>query len=388
MIRNELRAKTRKQLGNLAKKHRIPGWHALCKDDLVTAIAQAIRVRRSAAGKLDGQGGARKPAARTKAGRIRSSDRLRRNGARAGAHRNGVRRKHVNGSSALQNGKRGHSGRRAKAAPRLTACRNARSRILATATGARNNRLPDRLVAEVRDPYWIHVQWLIGPRIMQRAIAALGTEWHESVPVIRVFDATSEDGTHSWVEDIEIHGRVDNWYVPVADPPRSYELHLGYRAPSGAFFLLARSRRVRTPRPGSVADAANELASGGRDKGDAETSGPRDNSLVTPAQPHNGRIPHFYAGANGSPDSFDLQIQTELIVYGSTHPRATLTLLGEPIPLSKDGTFSLRLTLPDGRQVIPAVAVTPDGAQQRTVVLGVERNTRELEPLLLDDTLA
>jgi hypothetical protein len=90
------------------------------------------------------------------------------------------------------------------------------------------------------------------------------------------------------------------------------------------------------------------------------------------------------SGQNGC---FDFQIQTELIVHGSTHPDATLTLLGEHIPLSKDGTFSLRLTLPDGRQVIPAVATTPDGAEQRTIVLGVERNTKELEPLQLDEPM-
>ena len=40
-----------------------------------------------------------------------------------------------------------------------------------------------------------------------------------------------------------------------------------------------------------------------------------------------------------------------------------------------DGTFTMRFSLPDGRQIIPAVASSPDGIEERTIVLAVERNT-------------
>lgn len=38
--------------------------------------------------------------------------------------------------------------------------------------------------------------------------------------------------------------------------------------------------------------------------------------------------------------------------------------------------------MPDKRQVIPAVAASADGVEQRTVVLAIERNTKVLEPMI------
>ena len=44
----------------------------------------------------------------------------------------------------------------------------------------------------------------------------------------------------------------------------------------------------------------------------------------------------------------------------------------------------MRLDLPNRRQVIPIVASTKDGIEQRTIVLAVERNTKVMEPLTRD----
>jgi len=44
----------------------------------------------------------------------------------------------------------------------------------------------------------------------------------------------------------------------------------------------------------------------------------------------------------------------------------------------------MRFSLPDSRQIIPAVAVSPDGIEERTIVLAVERNTKQLEPVIRD----
>ncbi|MBL8827807.1 MAG: hypothetical protein JNM18_12590 [Planctomycetaceae bacterium] len=40
--------------------------------------------------------------------------------------------------------------------------------------------------------------------------------------------------------------------------------------------------------------------------------------------------------------------------------------------------------MPNARQVIPAVACSIDGLEQRTVVLAVERNTKVMEPVCKD----
>jgi hypothetical protein len=44
-----------------------------------------------------------------------------------------------------------------------------------------------------------------------------------------------------------------------------------------------------------------------------------------------------------------------------------------------------RFSLPDSRQIIPAVAASYDGSEERTIVLAVERNTKELEPMIHDN---
>jgi hypothetical protein len=55
---------------------------------------------------------------------------------------------------------------------------------------------------------------------------------------------------------------------------------------------------------------------------------------------------------------------------------------GEPVRLRPDGTFTMRLSLPDKRQVIPAVAASSDGVEQRTAVIALERNTKYMEPVI------
>ena len=75
------------------------------------------------------------------------------------------------------------------------------------------------------------------------------------------------------------------------------------------------------------------------------------------------------------------RVEAEMVIHGVTHPDANVTLQGAPVKLRPDGSFSVRLDLPNRRQVIPLVASTKDGASQRTIVLAVERNTKTMEPL-------
>src|SRR3954447_24694273 len=118
----------------------------------------------------------------------------------------------------------------------------------------------DRIIAMVRDPYWLHVYWELSRATYARAQAALGQEWHTARPIIRLMDVTSEDttsATERHVRDIEIHGGVNNWYIDVATPPRSFRVDIGYLARRGTFFVLARSNVVGTPKAG-VSDAIDE----------------------------------------------------------------------------------------------------------------------------------
>jgi imidazoleglycerol-phosphate dehydratase len=71
-----------------------------------------------------------------------------------------------------------------------------------------------------------------------------------------------------------------------------------------------------------------------------------------------------------------------MIVFGSTKADAHVTLSGEPVKLRPDGSFTVRLSMPDKRQVIPIVAASRDGLEQRTVVIAIERNTKETQIVL------
>ena len=258
----------------------------------------------------------------------------------------------------------------------------------------------DRIIAMVRDPYWLHAYWELSRSTLARAQAALGQDWHTARPVLRLMDVTSEDTTAAserHVRDIEIHGGVNNWYIDVVNPPRSYRIDVGYLARRGKFFVLARSNVVTTPKSG-VSDAVDENWSSVQDHyqriyhqsgGSSSTAGSQDLREMFEQRfrrpMHGLSLQSLGTGALHSLSSgFHFEIDAELIVYGATEPNAKVTLQGEPVTLRPDGTFTVRFSLPDSRQIIPAVAASPDGVEERTIVLAVERNTKELEPMIHD----
>ena len=258
----------------------------------------------------------------------------------------------------------------------------------------------DRIVAVARDPYWLHTYWELSRSTLARAQAALGQEWHTARPLLRLMDVTSEDTTSAserHVRDIEIHGGVNNWFIDVQSPPRSYRIDIGYLARRGKFFVLARSNVVTTPKAGSsdifdeswsnVQEQFQRLyrQSGGA-SGSSDSSDLRDLFEERFRRPmHSLSLQTLGTGALTSLGrDFHFDIDAELIVYGSTEPNAKVTLQGEPVQVRPDGSFTVRFSLPDSRQIIPAVAASPDGVEERTIVLAVERNTKALEPMIHD----
>ena len=89
-------------------------------------------------------------------------------------------------------------------------------------------------------------------------------------------------------------------------------------------------------------------------------------------------------GMSGQLREFDFEVDAHMVIYGATDPAANVTLGGEPVKLQDDGTFSVRMNLPDRRQVLPVVASSRDGTEQRTTVLAIERNTKVMEPVTRD----
>ena len=258
----------------------------------------------------------------------------------------------------------------------------------------------DRVVLLVRDPYWLQACWDVTRQSVARARAALAEHWHTCEPTLRLMhvDAGATTSTaESLARDIPIHGGVKNWYIDIQDSPNSFRVDLGYLAENGRFYTLARSNVVTTPRPGS-SDAIDEnwtdiaenyekiyALSGGYE----ETSAGGDLQELFEERLRRPMGTPLVARCGGGVEQvlrrdkdFDFTVDAEMIIYGKTKAGSHVTLAGEPVKLRSDGTFTVRMSMPDRRQLLPVVANSRDGAEQRTVVLAVERNTKIMEPMI------
>lgn len=259
----------------------------------------------------------------------------------------------------------------------------------------------DRVALFVRDAYWMHATWDVTRSAIDRARASMAEQWHAAKPVLRLLrldDSGKSSASETVERDIEIHGGLRNWYIDWTGEAARFRVLVGYLAANGKFHAIAESNSVNTPDAGAVdsvdenwADSGSDSErifslSGGYDK-EQETAEMRDmledrlhRELGAPA------LAKLGAGVGADAPfrrrgSFHFHMDIELVVYGSTMPDSYLTLSGEPVSLRPDGTFVMRLPFPDRRQVLPAVAVSRDGSQQRTIVVAVERNTKIMEPL-------
>jgi len=361
MTRDQLLACTKKKLTDLARQEGISGWHGMRKDELVTALeARPRRIHK----------------------KITTS-------ARATAPLQRAAARNTSPEEAVESSKFDVG----------TPTRDLSAHVPKELPAGYGK---DRIVAMVRDPYWLHTYWELTRHAIQRAEAALGQEWHGARPILRLLDVTSHDTTSTSeriLRDIEIHGGCNNWYIDVCNPPRSYRIDIGYLARSGRFYVLARSNVVSTPRAG-VSDVIDEnwadLDSRKADRIYAMSSGfdPSASSLEVKQlfeerlrRPMGSpAVTSFGSGLlpGGRVKQFTFQLDAELIVYGTTEPNARVTLQGQPVSLRGDGSFTMRFKLPDSRQIIPAVATSPDGMEERTIVLAIERNTKQLEPMTHD----
>jgi hypothetical protein len=411
-----------KDLAQMAKRHGVDGWHSMRKEQLVAALVRNARKkaaknhhahahaqkttarRRSASGAI---GGARK--SHNGAGKVKAGGRekaRREPSIKAMNHFDAKRLEQAKAkvfrSKSLATATMAASTATSK--PGLPAKNRAAAPVNGKVNGSirTSRRAKDRLVVMVRGPFWLHAYWDLSRQGVERAQAALGQEWHSAKPILRLLEVPAGATTtsaESPLRDIEIHGGVNNWYVDVVDPPKSYRLDIGYLAVSGKFYVLARSNVVSTPKAGAndaidenwseVAEDFDKIyamsggyAAAGRS---VELQELFEERLRRPMG--SPMVTRYGAGIEGllpNKRPFHFDVDAELLVFGSTEPDAHVTLQGEPVKLRPDGTFTVRFNLPNCRQVIPAVSCSRDGFEQRTVVLAIERNTKTMEPLIRD----
>ena len=191
---------------------------------------------------------------------------------------------------------------------------------------------------------------------------------------------------------IPIHGGVSHWYVEVQDPPSEFRLEIGYLAANGQFYGLARSNSVTTP-PAGTSDAIDENWTDVADNADrifAMSGGysPRGTSqelqelleerlgrpLGTPMETRYGDGAARMPGQRRR--SCNFRSTRSCWFSASAIPALTSRCRVSRCRLRPDGSFSVRMSLADRRQVIPVIASSADGLEQRTIILAVERNTK------------
>lgn len=336
----------------MAKKQKVPGWHSMKKEELVSAL---------------------------------------------------LRRARSNASRSIPREQRKMTDRRAPRRLEKIKAKLAEAKDLTfRSIDEEASQAKDRLVVMVRDPYWLHAYWELSRKSIERAKVALGPYWHEARPVLRLYEVLRDGttvATRHAIRDVDIHGGVNNWYIDVQNPPKSFQLDIGYLAAEGKFFCLARSNVVSTPAATgdasfdkNWADVAKDFdrifaLSGGysEPQAHAELKEVFEERLQRPMG--DSSTAQFGVGAAGllrRDAGLEFEVDTELIVHGVTRPDAHVTMRGEPVKLRSDGTFAVRFNLPDRRHVLPMVASSRDGAEQRTIVLAVDRNTKVMEPISHD----
>ncbi len=264
----------------------------------------------------------------------------------------------------------------------------------------REQKLPeaDRLVLIVRDSYWIQAYWEITRSTVERARVALESQWHLARPVLRLLEVYSDGSTNiieKVVEQIPIHGGVKNWFIHLKQPATPYRVAIGYVVDGEKFHLICKSNQICSPPSSANAvdenwtDLTNDVEkyfalSGGYDE---KTQSDDLQDVFEEKSRHPIHAPAFErlgSGINGHSSEFTFHVDAYLVVHGKTISNGSVMIAGEPVRLQRDGTFSVKVDLPDRRQVLPVIASSRDGTQQRTTVLAVERNTKVMEPLVSD----
>jgi uncharacterized protein len=403
-----LRSQTVKDLSAMAREIGLTGVHSMRKDQLVRALLKAVKSK-SKPGTASARG-ANRTVSKPTSSETPRSDRSKKRDTRSRAER----RRSTN-QTRTATATKATDARVLRRIQRINELREQHKDLSyattsAVPTGRTAQKQPkpscnpaprkDRIVLLVRDPFWLQACWDITASSVARAKAALAEHWHTCEPVLRLMQVdtgATTSTTERLTREIPVHGGVKNWYIDIKDSPNSFRVELGYLAHNGRFYALARSNIVTTPQPGSsdaidrnwsdIAENCEKIyaMSGGYEPSSAggelqelfeeQLRRPMGSPLVT-------RYGDNAVQVLRREKDFEFHVDAEMIIFGRTKAGAHVTLAGEPVKLRPDGTFTVRMSMPDRRQLVPVVANSRDGAEQRTVVLAVERNTKIMEPMI------
>jgi len=284
-----------------------------------------------------------------------------------------------------------------------------------------------RVVFLPRDPQWAYVYWEIADTDRQLALEAGASQL-----ALRVADVTGLQGGSAHphtLQEVVVDSHATEWYLPVPLADRDYRVELGYRKRAGGGWIsLACSSVARVPSllpseqildqfvpfsldsspatlpqpPSPTPDQPSDLADTGLHERLYQSATSSWRRLGRGSEAFHENDIDSASGAAGAPlhasglglwasgrqesgrggvparsRSFWLVADAELIVYGATDPQARLSIGGEEVPLSSDGTFRIQVPFRDGQQLYPIEACAADGQQKRSIILKFQRKTPE-----------
>ena len=400
MTAASLKDKRVRDLARMAKQSGVRGWHAMRKDQLIDALVR----RATSAQSLHGSYGQDDTPKLKKTHNASSTDE-RKSTTQGKKQRVSKTAKPCAGQKKTARTKskqecmtvaRGAVIKRIKD----TQAQRAREKSLVTnpEPSQKCNPIRNRVVLMVRGPHWLHAFWEVTTHSVQRVKAAMGAEWHSAKPVLRVLEAFGEKGetrAERICREIEIHGGVKNWFIDVRKP-MSCRVEIGYKTRCGDFHKLCRSNQVSAApvsRGDSLdlhwkdiePDCSKIFSLSGGYLADSDSDEVRElfqERLRRPlGPPKTNYTAHSNVDSSSQKKGFPMEVDAELVIFGSTEKGAYLSIQGEPVNVGNDGSFRIRLEMPNRRQVIPIYGQSASGLEQQTVVLAVERNTRLMEPV-------
>ena len=259
-----------------------------------------------------------------------------------------------------------------------------------------------------RDPICLFTYWSISKQISKKIENQFGKEIFEgSKLIIRVYDTTdvSFDGTNAnRYFDIFVTPDSDSWYINVGEFNRCWCVDIGYLTKDGKFIPVARSNKVDMPRYGvsnitdeqwamlqvefekllrisgvnQIGMSSFDIAKLMRERWEeiVSISLPSSHSVTSSFKTHPKNQEQMSSHGKDSLKSFWLKADTEIIIYGATEPDAKLTLDGQSVKLSADGSFSLRFYLPNGDKDYSIEAVSHDGTMKKSITFEIKKSTK------------
>ncbi len=240
-----------------------------------------------------------------------------------------------------------------------TQAQRAREKSLVTNPEPSQKRNPNRnrAVLMVRGPHWLHAFWEVTTHSVQRVKAAMGAEWHSAKPVLRVLEAFGEKGetrAERICREIEIHGGVKNWFIDVRKP-MSCRVEIGYKTRCGDFHKLCRSNQVSAApvsRGDSLdlhwkdiePDCSKIFSLSGGYLADSDSDEVRElfqERLRRPLGPPKANYTAYSdVDTNSQKKSFPMEVDAELVIFGSTEKGAYSQFKASQLPLRMMEVFA------------------------------------------------